>query len=94
LKRDEREETTIHRKKIMEMISRVRAAESAEELSAMQREVDDIIRETLQCYDDGAIDEEDLAAFGLVLELFHHAVAERHAGMEAGSSEPARWRAR
>jgi hypothetical protein len=72
----------------------VRTAESAEELSAMQREVDDIIRETLESYDDGAIDEEDLAAFGLVLELFHHAVAERGAEMETGTPEPARWRAR
>ena len=94
LKRDEREETTIHRHKIMAMISKVRTAESAEELLAMQREVDAIIRETLQCYDDGAIDEEDLAAFGLVLELFHHAVAERRAEMEAGTPEVARWRAR
>jgi TRAP-type uncharacterized transport system substrate-binding protein len=94
LKRDEREETTIHRHKIMAMISKVRTAESAEELLAMQREVDAIIRETLQCYDDGALDEEDLAAFGLVLELFHHAVAERRAEMEAGTPEVARWRAR
>ena len=94
LKRDEREETTIHRHKIMAMISKVRTAESAEELLAMQREVDAIIRETLQCYDDGAIDEEDLAAFGLVLELFHHAVVERRAEMEAGTPEVARWRAR
>jgi TRAP transporter TAXI family solute receptor len=94
LKRDEREETTIHRHKIMAMISKVRIAESAEELLAMQREVDAIIRETLQCYDDGALDEEDLAAFGLVLELFHHAVAERRAEMEAGTPEVARWRAR
>lgn len=94
LKRDEREETTIHRKKIMAMIPKIRAAESAEELSAMQREVDAIILEALECYDDGAIDEEDLAAFGLALELFHHAVAEKHAGMEAGTPELARWRAR
>ena len=78
----------------MAMISKVRTAESAEELLAMQREVDAIIRETLQCYDDGAIDEEDLAAFGLVLELFHHAVVERRAEMEAGTPEVARWRAR
>ena len=94
LKRDEREETTQLRKRILAMISRARTAESAEELLAMQREVDAIIRETLECYDDGAIDEEDLAAFGLVLELFHHAVAERRAALDAGAAEPARMRAR
>jgi hypothetical protein len=94
LKRDEREENTIHRGAILAMISKVRTAESVEELLAMQREVDAIIRETLECYDDGAIEEEDVAAFGLVLELFHHAVAERRAEMDAGAPEPARVRAR
>jgi ABC-type nitrate/sulfonate/bicarbonate transport system substrate-binding protein len=94
LKRDEREDTTTDRNKIVAVISKVRTAESAEELLALQRAVDAIIRETLQFYDDGAIDEEDLAAFSLVLELFHHAVAERRAETEAGAPGLARWRAR
>src|ERR1700731_2137166 len=50
LKRDEMEETTIHRKEIVAMISRVRTAESAEDLLAMQREVDGIIRDALKSY--------------------------------------------
>jgi TRAP transporter TAXI family solute receptor len=94
LKRDEKEDTAIGYKKIMAMISKVRTAESAEELLAMQREVDAIIHETLQCYDDDAIDEEDLSAFSLVIELFHHAVAERNATIETGTPELARLRAR
>ncbi len=93
-KRDEREETSEFRNHIMAMISKVRTAQSVEELLAMQREVDAIIRETLQCHDDGALDEEDLAAFGLVLELFDHAVADARAAMEAGTRELARLRAR
>ena len=76
------------------MISKVRTAESVDELLAMQREVDAIIRETLECYDDGAIEEEDVAAFGLVLELFDHAVVERRAALQSGTLEPARARAR
>src|SRR5258705_4437866 len=92
--RDEREENTGHRNRILAMVSRVRTAESNEELLAMQREVDAIIAETLECYDDGAIEEEELAALGLVLELFDHAVAERRAALEAGTLEPARARAR
>ena len=57
----------------------------------MQREVDAIIGETLECYDDGAIEEEELAAFGLVLELFNHAIVERRAALRAGAPlEPAR----
>jgi TRAP-type uncharacterized transport system substrate-binding protein len=94
LNRDEREENTTHRNKILAMVSRVRTAASSEELLAMQREVDAIIAETLECYDDGAIEEEELAAFGLVLELFDHAVAERRAALEADTLEPARARAR
>jgi len=94
LNRDEREENTTHRNKILAMVSRVRTAESTEEMLAMQREVDAIIAETLECYDDGAIEEEELAAFGLVLELFDHAVAERRAALEGSTLEPARARAR
>jgi TRAP transporter TAXI family solute receptor len=94
LKRDEREETTGFRRQIMEMIAKVRTAPSVEELLAMQREVDAIIRETLVCHDDGAIDEEDLAAFGLVLELFDHAVADRRAALDGGAPEQTRLRAR
>jgi len=94
IKRDEREETTTDRGKILAMISKVRTAQSAEELLAMQREVDTIIRETLESYDDGGIEEEDLSAFGLVLELFHHAVAERHAEMGGSAPELPRLRAR
>jgi TRAP transporter TAXI family solute receptor len=88
--RDEREENTSHRKRILAMVSRVRSAESNQELLAMQREVDAIIGETLECYDDGAIEEEELAAFGLVLELINHATVERRAALQAGTLELAR----
>ena len=94
LKRDERDEITGLRGKIMAMISKVRTAQSIEELLAMQREVDAIIHETIACHDDGAIDEEDLAAFGLVLELFDHAVADRRTTLESGAPEQTRLRAR
>jgi TRAP-type uncharacterized transport system substrate-binding protein len=86
LNRDERDENTVHRNRILAMVSNVRTAETDHELLAMQREVDAIIGETLDCYDDGAIEEEELAAFGLVLELFNHAVIERRAALEATPS--------
>lgn len=90
LNRDERDENTGHRNRIMAMVSEVRTAESDQKLFAMQREVDVIIGQTLECYDDGAIEEEELAAFGLVLELFNHAVVERRAALRAGALEPVR----
>jgi TRAP transporter TAXI family solute receptor len=94
LKRDETEQDTLHRDKILELISRVRVAETPEELLAMQREVDGVLRETLDGYDDGAIEEEDLSAVDLVLEQFHHAVADRRAALGASAPELARMRAR
>jgi TRAP transporter TAXI family solute receptor len=93
-KRDEREQDTINRGKVLELISKARVAESAEELLAMQREVDGMLRETLDGYDDGAIEEEDLSAVGLVLEQFHNAVSDRRAALGASAPEPARMRAR
>jgi ABC-type nitrate/sulfonate/bicarbonate transport system substrate-binding protein len=90
LNREEREENTGYRKRILAMVSGVRTAESNQVLLAMQREVDTIIGETLECYDDGAIEEEELAAFGLVLELFDHAIVERRAALQAGTLDPTR----
>jgi len=72
------------------MVSRVRAAESNQDLLTMQGEVDAIIGETLECYDDDAIEEEELAAFGLVLELFNHAIVERRAALQESTLKPAR----
>jgi TRAP transporter TAXI family solute receptor len=87
LKRDEREQNTRHREKLLTMIGRVREAESADELAGMQHEVDGILRETLECYDDGAIEEGDLSAFGLALEQFHHAVVDRRIAIAAAGQE-------
>ena len=37
------------------------------------------MRDMLRCFDDGAIEEGALTAFGIVLEQFHNAVADRKA---------------
>ncbi len=76
------------------MVSSVRTAESNQKLLAMQREVDAIIVETLECYDDGAIEEEELAAFGLVLGLFSNAIVERRAALQRANLETVRGRPR
>jgi TRAP transporter TAXI family solute receptor len=94
LKRDEREEDGVNRNRILELIAKARVAESSEELLAMEREVDGILRETLDGYDDGAIEEEDLSAFDLVLAQFHYADADRRAAIGASPSEMPRMRAR
>jgi TRAP transporter TAXI family solute receptor len=93
LKRDEREQTSLHREKLLQMISRAREAASLDELAAMQHEVDATLRETLQSYDDGAIEEGDLSAFGLVLEQFHRAVIDRRMAIAAAEPDLPRMRA-
>ena len=90
LNRDERDDLTSHRNRIVALVSELRNAESEQDLLTSQREVDAIIGETLKCYDDGAIEQEDLAAFGLVLELFDHAVAERRARVQSGPTDQPR----
>jgi TRAP transporter TAXI family solute receptor len=95
LKRDEREQYEEHRDHLLAIISRVRLADTPDELAALQSEADRLLRETLNCYDDGAIEEGDLAAIGLVLDQFNHAVADRRAAIGPASegAEPARMRA-
>ena len=92
-KRDEREHYTAHRDNLLAIISKVRLAESPDELAAMQGEVDHVLRETLDCYDDQAIEEGDLAAISLVLDQFNHAVADRRVVIGVADPEPARMRA-
>jgi len=90
LNRDERDDNTSHRNRILAVVSEVRDAGSEEDLLKSKREVDALIGETLKCYDDGGIEQEDLAAFGLVLELFNHAVAERRASLQSGPADQSR----
>jgi hypothetical protein len=92
IKRDERRLNTLHRDKLLAAIALVRKIDSIEELDAMQHEADDILRETLECYDDGAIEEGDLSAYSLVLEQFHHAVVDRRAAISAAAVDVPRIR--
>lgn len=77
LKRGERDNYLASRDRVLAMIGAVREAASADELATMQSEVDEVLRETLDCFEDGAIEEAALLAFGLVLEQFHFAVSDR-----------------
>ena len=77
IKRDERRLNALHREKLLAAIGLVRQIDSIDDLDALQGEADDFLRETLECYDNGAIEQGDLAAYGLVLDQFHHAVVDR-----------------
>ena len=45
----------------------------------MQAEADNILRDTLRCFEHGAIEQGTLTAFNIALEQFHNAVADRKA---------------
>jgi TRAP transporter TAXI family solute receptor len=79
LKKDERNNNSTLRERLLDMIAQARGSESAEDLDRMQREADDILRDTLHCFEHGAIEEGALTAFNIALEQFHNAVADRKA---------------
>jgi TRAP transporter TAXI family solute receptor len=87
LKRDEKAENIALRDRVLVLSAQARDGNSAAELRDMQHEVDAIIRQTLEAYDDGAIEEGDLSAFGLALEQFHRAVADRHEALDQADSD-------
>jgi len=93
IKRDERKLNTLHRDKLLATIALVRKIDSIEELDELQCDADDLLRETLECYDDGAIEEGDLSAYSLVLEQFHHAVVDRRAAINESAANLPRMRA-
>jgi TRAP-type uncharacterized transport system substrate-binding protein len=77
LKKDERTNNSSLRERLLEMLSQARKAASHEELDDMQAEADEILRDTLDCYEHGAIEAGTLTAFQIALEQFHNAVADR-----------------
>jgi len=77
LRKDERVTNSGLRERLLEMLTAARTSHSLEELDAMQAEADTIMRETLHCFEDGAIEEGSLTAFSIALEQFHNAVADR-----------------
>ena len=79
LKKEERSNNSSLRERLLNMLGAARRSDSTEELDQMQTEADDILRDTLQCFEHGAIEEGALTAFNIALEQFHNAVADRKA---------------
>src|SRR6476659_229385 len=79
LKKDERSMNTSQRDRLLDMLTAARQCDSMDELDQMQSEADAILRDTLQCFEHGAIEEGTLTAFNIAIEQFHNAVADRKA---------------
>ena len=79
LKRDERGNNSSLRERLLDMIAAARRSDSIEELDRMQAEADDILCDTLNCFEHGTIADGALTSFNIALGQFHHAVADRKA---------------
>ena len=79
LKKDERHNNSTLRERLLDMLATARHSDSTEELDQLQAEADKILRDTLHCFEHGAIEEGALTAFNIALEQFHNAVADRKA---------------
>jgi TRAP transporter TAXI family solute receptor len=79
LKKDERGINTSQRDRLLDMLAAARTCDSMDELDQMQSEADAILRDTLQCFERGAVEEGSLTAFNIAIEQFHNAVADRKA---------------
>jgi TRAP transporter TAXI family solute receptor len=89
-KRGERAHNTALRNRLVDMIATVRDSVSIEELDRMQKEADTILRNTLSCFENGAVEEDTLSAFTIALEQFHDAVADRKAWIANNPYSPRR----
>nr|WP_212362679.1 TAXI family TRAP transporter solute-binding subunit [Bradyrhizobium jicamae]MBR0755230.1 TAXI family TRAP transporter solute-binding subunit [Bradyrhizobium jicamae] len=77
LKKDERNTNSSQRERLLDMLRTARSCDSTDELDQMQTEADDILRDTLICFEHSAIEQGTLTAFNIALEQFHNAVADR-----------------
>ena len=77
LKKDDRSNNSSQRERLLDMLTAARHSDSTEELDLMQSEADDILRDTLRCFEHGTIEQGTLTAFNIALEQFHNAVADR-----------------
>jgi TRAP transporter TAXI family solute receptor len=90
LKQDERNTHSSERERLLNMLAAVRGCDSIEELDRMQAEADDILRNTLLCFEHGAVAEGALTAFNIALGQFHNAVADRKALLISVPQNPPR----
>ncbi len=78
LRKEERSNSSL-RERLLDMLAAARRSDLTEELDQMQAEADDILRQTLLCFEQGTIPQGSLTAFNIALEQFHNAVADRRA---------------
>jgi TRAP-type uncharacterized transport system substrate-binding protein len=77
--RDELDDTATMRDQLLELVTKLRDETSIGDIAGMERKADTLLRETLDRYERGAVDDGTLAAFGLALEHFRDVARSRRA---------------
>ena len=91
LRKDERNTNISQRDRLLDMLTAARQLRLAATNSTRCRpRPTRILRDTLNCYENGAIDSAALTAFSIALEQFHNAVADRKTLLAAMPPSPVR----
>ena len=73
----EQENVSALRDRVLDLTAKVRDTTADKDLVQIEKEIDHIVRETLDKYEEGAIDEGALTALGMAIEQFRSAAANR-----------------
>lgn len=90
--RDEWEGINTLREKFASLATRCREAQTTQMLSDLNDEADALMNETLDCYNDGLIDEEDLSILGLMIQRFYNVSAYRQRWLDTNGNNESRLR--
>lgn len=93
LARDEWDGAAALGERIIAITERARRAGAPRELALLEGEIDDLITETVTCYNDDLLEEQDLSVLDLLLQRFYHIDAVQRASFVAGADGEARLRA-
>ena len=77
VRREDRSQHLVLRERLFTLIGLARSERSIHAIDELEAEADGILRETLGFYQEGAIADGELAAFGLALEQFRHVASEQ-----------------
>lgn len=73
----EQENVSALRDRVLDLTAKIRDAAPHQDVVQIEKEIDYIVRETLDKYEEGAIDEGALTALGMAIEQFRSAAAKR-----------------
>jgi len=93
LARDDWEGTDALAKRISSITEGARNAGSSRELALLEREIDGLITETFNSYDEDLLEDQDLSVLSLLFQRFHHVVAVQRSDLGASAESDARLRA-